>query len=178
MKVIAILSALLLGTFSLAVAQSSNSNTQFAVEKTTTLKIEEGTLLKVKSLSPISSKTAKEGDVLEFALYEDLIVKGQTLVKEGTLVHALIEESQKAKGVGKQGSLKIQFTYTKAVDGTKVPLRSSKGNIEGENKGGASVALAVVVSPLFLLKKGKEAKIPEGKIMEAYVGRDVEVAIK
>jgi hypothetical protein len=98
-------------------------------------------------------------------------------LKEGTTVKGYIDEAEKAKSVGKQGTLRIQFDFTKAVDGTKIPLRSTRGSVEGDDKTTTSVALAVVVSPLFLLKKGKEAKIPAGKIMDAYVARDVEITV-
>ncbi len=165
---------LLLGISVSTFAQDSISTTQ---SKTEAIKIEEGTLLKVKSLTEISSKTASEGDLVDFTVYEDLVIKGKTVIKEGTIVHGRIEDAAKAKGVGKQGSLKIQFDFTKAADGTKIPLRATKSTVQGDDKTTSSVALAVVVSPLFLLKKGKEAKIPAGKIMEAYVGRDVEVLV-
>ena len=147
-------------------------------QETNKIRLDEGTILKVKSLSAISSKTASEGDLIEFTVFEDIQVNGKTIIKEGTLVQAYIEDAQKAKGVGKEGTLRIQFNHTKGIDGTKVPLRSTRGTIEGENKAGGAVALAVVVTPLFLLKKGKEAKIPAGKIMEAYVARDVEISVE
>ena len=153
------------------------SNFCISQSKADTLKIDEGTILKVKSLADISSKTASEGDLVDFLLYEDVVVKSKTVIKEGSIVHARIEDAEKAKGVGKQGTLKIQFDYVKAADGTKVPLRSTRGTLQGDDKTTSSVALAVVVSPLFLLKKGKEAKIPAGKVMEAYVARDVQVIL-
>lgn len=68
-----------------------------------------------------------------------------------------------------------QYDFAKTADETKIPLRSTRSGVEGEDKSTTSIALAVVVSPLFLFKKGKEAKISPGKIMEAYVARDVEV---
>jgi hypothetical protein len=140
--------------------------------------IPEGTVLKVKSLSAFDSKNVNEGDIVDFAVYQDLEIDGKIIIKEGAIVNAYIETSEKAKSLGKQGSLKVQFNYTKAVDGAKVPLRSTKGTMSGEGKAGGAIALAVVVSPLFLLKKGKEAKVTEGKLMEAYVSRDVNVTIK
>jgi hypothetical protein len=162
-----------------ATAQEQNSQlkTDSTRIKPGTVKIEEGTFLKVKSLSEISSKIASEGDLLDFSVYEDVVIKGKIVLKEGSVVKGHVEEAEKAKGVGKQGSLRIQFDFAKAADGTKIPLRSTRAGFEGEDKTTTSVALAVVVSPLFLLKKGKEAKIPAGKIMEAYVARDVEVAV-
>jgi hypothetical protein len=140
--------------------------------------IPEGTILKVKSLSAFDSKSVNEGDIVDFAVFEDLEINGKIVIKEGAIVNSFIESLEKAKGLGKQGSLKVQFNYTKAADGTKVPLRSTKGTLEGEDKVGGAVALAVVISPLFLLKKGKEAKVTQGKLMEAFVSRDVNVLVK
>lgn len=135
--------------------------------------VPEGEILKVKSLTSLSTKTVHEGDIINFVVYQNLEIDGIVIIKEGSLVIAYVESAQKAKGLGKEGSMKIQFNFTKAVDGTKIPLRSTNGTIEGQNKVGGAVALAVVVTPLFLLKKGKEAIIPEGKIMEAYISRDI-----
>jgi hypothetical protein len=87
--------------------------------------------------------------------------------------HIYLYPYKKAKGLGKEGSITINFSKVKAADGSTVPIRSTKNAIQGENKGGASVTLVLVSSPLFLLKKGKEAKIPEGKIANLYVDKDV-----
>ena len=142
-----------------------------------TIIIPEGTIVKVKSLSPITSKNSKEGDVVDFAIFQDLEIDGMLVIKEGALVSAFIQSAEKAKGLGKAGEIRIQFNYTKSVNGTKIPLRSTKGTLEGDGKLGGAIALAVVLSPLFLLKKGKEAKIAEGKVMEAFVSQDVKLEL-
>jgi len=138
-----------------------------------TILIPEGTIIKVKSLAPITSKRSTEGDVVDFAIFQDVEIDGMLIIKEGALVSAFIQSAEKAKGLGKAGELRIQFNYTKTVNGIKVPLRSTKGTLEGDGKLGGAIALAVVLSPLFLLKKGKEAKVAEGKVMEAFVSQDV-----
>lgn len=146
--------------------------------KTKKLTIPEGTVLRLKSLSAFDSKTVSEGDIVDFSVFEDVEINGVVVIKEGTMVNAYIETSEKAKGLGKQGSLKVQFNYTKAIDGSKVPLRSTRSTLAGEEKLGSAIAMAVVLSPLFLLKKGKEAKVTQGKTMEAYVSKDVIVISK
>jgi hypothetical protein len=159
----------------LAISSSAQENVQTSTGKKYV--IPEGTLLRVKSLTSFDSKTVHEGDMIDFATIDDFEVDGVTLIKEGAIVNSFVESAEHAKGIGKKGTLKVQFNYTKAIDGTKIPLRSTKGTIQGEDKAGGAIALAVVVSPLFLLKKGKEAKVTEGKIMEAYVNRDVTITI-
>lgn len=166
---------LLLLACSLFVISTASAQDSLTTKKIT---IPEGTVLKVKSLSAFDSKTVNEGDIVDFAVYEDLEINGTIAIKEGAIVNAFIESSEKAKGLGKQGSLKVQFNYTKAADGSKVPLRSTKGTLSGEGTAGSAIALAAVVSPLFLLKKGKEAKVTQGKMMEAYVSRDVTISLK
>ena len=151
------------------------ANITFAQSKK--IKLEEGTVIRVKSLSEISSKTSNSGDLVDFVCAEDVIINNIIVVKERARVSATIEEAEHAKALGKQGELKISFSNVRAVDGQKIPIRAVKGTTEGKNTVGATVALSVVLSPLFLLKKGKEIKIPAGKIMEAYVSQDIEIEI-
>jgi hypothetical protein len=159
-----------------AVITSLSLSAQEVAKKIVT--IQEGTVLKVKSLSAFDSKVVNEGDIVDFVVFQDFEIDGKVVIKEGTIVSAFIESVEKAKGLGKAGTLKVQFNYTKTINGIKVPLRSTKGTQQGEGKVGGAVALAAVISPLFLLKKGKEAKITEGKVMEAYVSQDVKVEIE
>ena len=158
------------------VAATLNSSAQEMAKKIVT--IQEGTVLKVKSLTAFDSKVVNEGDVVDFVVFQDFEIDGKVVIKEGTIVSAFIESAEKAKGLGKAGTLKVQFNYTKTINGMKVPLRSTKGTQQGEGKVGGAVALAAVISPLFLLKKGKEAKVTEGKVMEAYVSQDIKVEIE
>jgi hypothetical protein len=139
--------------------------------------IPEGTIVVVKSIADISSKTAREGDLLDFITAEDILIDGVVVIKENARVSANVEDAEHAKSLGKQGSLTIKFSNVKAANGVNIPLRAVRGSSEGKSTIGATVALSVVLSPLFLLKKGKEIKIPAGKLMEAYVSRDMELNI-
>lgn len=137
--------------------------------------IPEGTIIRVKSVADITSKTAHEGDLVDFITAEELQIDGVVVVKENARVSANIEDAEQAKSLGKQGSLTLKFSNVKSVNGINIPLRAVRGATEGKSTIGATVALSVVLSPLFLLKKGKEIKIPAGKLMEAYVSRDTEI---
>jgi hypothetical protein len=144
----------------------------------TKVKAEQGTVVRVKSLADISSKDAKSGDLVDFVCAEDIFIGGKLIIKENASVFARIEEAEKAKSGGKQGSIKIAFEGIKAVDGQKIPLRSVKGTTEGKSTLASTVALSLVVSPLFLLKKGKEVNLPKGHLLEAYVAQDVEIVVQ
>lgn len=142
-----------------------------------TILIEKGTVLKVRSLNNLKSNKVNEGDEIELEVYEDLVINEKTTIKAGTPVLGYIESFEKAKFLGKEGLLIIQITSTKAVDKTFVPLRIYKSSIYGEDKSDASIVLSLIVSPAFLLKKGGQASVKEGKIFNTYITKDVKIKI-
>lgn len=143
-----------------------------------TLLIEKGTVLKVKALEQIRSNKIEEGDEVQFEVYEQLELFGKTVIREGSSVKAYIESVEKAKFMGKEGYLRIEFINTTAIDGTKIPLKALRGSIKGEDKLENTIALSVFFSPVFLLKRGGEAKINEGKIMRVNIIKDVSVNVE
>ena len=77
-----------------------------------------------------------------------------------------------APGSG-QITLAIRPSVVQAVDGQMITLTGAGTSSAGSSSVGPAVALAVVVSPLFLLHKGKEASIPVGYGMRGNVGTEV-----
>jgi len=129
------------------------------------------TVVRIKLLQEVSSKLIKEGDTINFSVFEAVTIDKQIVIKAGALLTGTIEKAVQAKGLGKAGELNFSLNYVKAIDGTKIYLKPSKANIEGKNRAGAAVALGAI-NPLFLLHKGKNAKIEEGEIIEAYADRN------
>jgi hypothetical protein len=78
--------------------------------------------------------------------------------------------------MGKSGKLGIRVESTTAVDGQKIRLRASKGQ-KGDDKTGSVIALTVLVSPLFLLKRGKDAKIKPGTKITVYTDEEKKVQV-
>ncbi len=77
-----------------------------------------------------------------------------------------------APGSG-QITLAIRPSVVQAVDGQMVTLTGAGTSSAGSSSVGPAVALAVVVSPLFLLHKSKEASISTGYEMRGNVGAEV-----
>lgn len=75
--------------------------------------------------------------------------------------------------MGKRSTLAIRPGVVQAVDGQMVTLTGVFTSSAGSSSVGPAVALAVEVSPLFLLHKGKEASIPVGYGMRGNVGTEV-----
>jgi hypothetical protein len=133
--------------------------------------IREGTELSLKFESDLNSKTAVDGDPVEFVLDNDLKIGETTLVKKGAHAMATVSNAKKAGMMGKGGELNIQLQYLIAGD-NRVLIRGTKGG-EGDSKVGATVALTVLFGPIGLIKHGKNIDIPAGTPLVAFVQHDI-----
>ena len=149
------------------------SFSQTKVDYNKSTKIEEGTIIIVKSMSNITSKTNIDGEFINFVCAEDIYINNILVIKKNIKVGARIEISDKAKGLGKEGTLKIIFNYITAIDGQNIPISGVYNYVKGENKSGTAVGLSFVLSPLFLFLKGKEANIPIGSLIEVYTTQEM-----
>jgi hypothetical protein len=138
-------------------------------------KIEEGTIIIIKSMSNITSKTNIDGELIDFVCAEDIYINNRLVIKKNIKVGARIENSDKAKGLGKEGALKIIFNYITAIDGQNIPISGVYNYVKGINKSGTAVSLSFVLSPLFLFLKGNEAIIPIGSLIEVYTTQEIEI---
>lgn len=136
--------------------------------------IPDGTEFEVETLEEISSKTATEGDPVNFRVADDVTIAGRVVIKERALVKGTVSNAEKSGRMGRSGKLGIRVESTIATDGQKVRLRASRGK-EGDDKTGTVIALSLLVSPLFLLKRGKDAKVKPGTKIKVYTDDEVKV---
>jgi hypothetical protein len=132
--------------------------------------IREGDQISLKFANALTSKTANQGDPVEFVLDDDLKVGETVVVPKGAHALATVSEAKKAGMLGKPGELSVQLEYLVA-GGNRVRIRGTKGR-EGESKTGATVALTVLFGPIGLIKHGKNVEIPAGTPLTAYVDQD------
>jgi hypothetical protein len=125
-------------------------------------------------VQPLSSKTAHPGDRLELELAKDLRVNDLLVAREGTRAGGEVSVAEKAGMMGKAGDLAIRLTDLRIGD-ARVKLRGTQGKA-GNSKIGTTVALSVAFGPLGLMKHGKNAELPSGTAITAYVAEDVSVA--
>jgi hypothetical protein len=139
--------------------------------------IPDGTEFTIVTVDEISSKTASEGDPLTFKVAEDLKIGGQIVIAKDAIVKGTVSTAEHSGHMGKSGKLGIRVESTTAVDGQKVRLRASKGK-QGDDKTGSVIALTLLVSPLFLLKHGKDAKIKPGTTIKVFTDEEAKIKIK
>ena len=138
------------------------------------LTLKEGTEVRLKFAQELSSKTASEGDPVNFVLADDLIIGNVVVARAGAKGVGEVTNARKAGMMGKGGELNIRLEHLKAGT-TKIRLRGSKGK-EGDGRTGTAVALTVLFGPIGLIKHGKEIVVKEGTSLMAFVDDDVIVA--
>lgn len=131
----------------------------------------EGTAINVVTAQAITSKDAKPNDPINFTVDEDLVINGTVVVRKGTAAIGSVINAEKGGYMGKSGKLGIQVESTQTVDGHPLKLRAAKGR-EGNDKTDSTFALSMIISPLFLFKKGGEAKIAAASPVIVYVAEE------
>jgi hypothetical protein len=130
----------------------------------------DNTPIKLKFKETISSKTAEENRPIEFEVSEDIVVQGVTVIARGATARGIISEVKRAKMLGRKGKISIVLKEVPLVSGERVSLRASQTQGGGISAG--TIALSAIITPIFLLMGGKEAKYPAGTEFTAFVDGD------
>lgn len=146
----------------------NGSKETFSQESKSDKLIPSGTEIKIKSINRVLTRKVKDGDELRFETNENILVGNKLIIPRGTPVYGIIKDVEKGKVLGKEGKMEIVFDFIQLSDGTKIKVTTTK-NIKGKNYATSAVVGAVLLSPLWLLTTGGNAKIKEGEIFSIFV---------
>ncbi|EON77682.1 hypothetical protein ADIS_1901 [Lunatimonas lonarensis] len=152
-------------------------NMSFIPRSYETVKIPAGTVVTLENSSGISSANLTVGQTIDFFVRDDVKVGGQTVIRRGAPARGQVVRVQKAKGLGKEGSVEVEVKSVQAVDGSEVRLTSTRIFEEGEDRQTAAILLGVLVCILFLTKKGKNAEIAPGTSIDGRVAQETSVEV-
>lgn len=138
------------------------------------IKLEEGTEVSLTLDDELSSSTSQEGDKFSVTVSDPITLADGTVIPAGYRGRGEVSGVEKRGMMGKAGQLSVRLEYIMLGD-TKVRLRANKSQ-EGKSTQSTTIVLSLLVTPLFLLMKGKDAKIPKGFAVKGYVDSSVEVA--
>ena len=99
-----------------------------------------------------------------------MVVDGVVIISRGTAVTGRVINAEPSGRLGRSGKLGVVIESTQTRDGSLLKLRAAKGN-EGDDKS-VSTGFLASVNPLFLLRKGGDAKIDAGTRVTVYVAED------
>ena len=129
--------------------------------------VPDGTEFTVQTLEFLSSETANIGDQVALEVDSNVIVDGAIAIAAGTPIRGTVATVTRASRMGRSGNISIRVESTSAVDEQRVPVRATKGQTEGD-KAGSTIALTLIVSPLFLLRRGNDVAYQPGTKIPVY----------
>jgi hypothetical protein len=128
------------------------------------------TPVKLRFKETITSKTVEENQAIEFEVAEDVVLQGVTVIARGASAKGIISEVKRARMLGRKGKIGIILKEVGLVSGERVALRANP--TQGGGLSASTIALSAVLTPVFLLMGGKEAKYTAGTEFLAYVDGD------
>jgi len=141
-----------------------------------TITLPNSSVVVVKSVNQLSSDQLTTGQEVILHVAADVTIKGKTVIKAGTPVYGIIQESKGGQMAGIPGKLVVSANSTVAVDGTNISISGQFSNAAKSEVGG-TVAVGVILCPLALLNTGNDGIIPVGaQIRTMTIGTyDIEV---
>ena len=131
----------------------------------------EGTEVYLEFDQDVSSKTAHDGDPVEFVLAEDLVVGNVVVARAGAKAFGEVLNAERSGMMGKGGDLSVRVDHLK-VGAYKIHLRGSKG-AAGKDSVGGTIALTMLVGVFGIFHHGKEVVVQKGQKVTVYVSDDI-----
>lgn len=143
-----------------------------------------GTLVPIRFLSTLSSKSNKTGETFRFQLSENIFLDNKLIIPVNSEGVGEITKAKKATLLSRPGKLEIEFKSLSALDGTSLSLILGE-EAEEENKrlyvaiGAGILGFIILSNPIGLvfgaLIPGKNVKIEEGTEIFLQVKEDTTV---
>lgn len=141
----------------------------------TKVTVNKDSLLKVKMVTPLSTRTSRSGDVVAFQASEDVYVDEHLVVPKGAQGVGKVTKVEGAKNFGRDAQLQISFDTVEGMDGSTInTILGEKAKLENKSlatAAGASVAGMIILGPIGVVGgafvHGKDVTIPTGA--ETYI---------
>jgi hypothetical protein len=101
-----------------------------------------GTLLQLRTSEPVTTKHAKDGNPVQFAVIQDVAIGNVLAIPRGAIVHGVVTESKKAGALAGSADLELKLTSID-LGGQSYPLDSDTFKVKGPNKAGQTVGSAL-----------------------------------
>jgi PEGA domain len=139
------------------------------------IKVPDATAIRLSLMEPLSSATNNVDDPVRFEVTEDVKVGELVAIPKGATAVGHVVDVEPKRRMGRAGKLNFALDHVKAPDGSNIRLRASS-NRKGDDKTGTVIVGSVLLSPLFLIMRGKDIEIARGTVINAYVDGDREIA--
>jgi hypothetical protein len=132
-----------------------------------------GTVVALEITQPISSATAKRGDMFAIRLAMPVEAAGKIVIPAGIVGEGQVVHAAKAGGAGKSGELTLAARYLTFGE-QRLPLRGFQfGTMTGKDRYGLAAASLIVAGPLTFLVRGGNIDVPAGTNATAKLAQPV-----
>jgi hypothetical protein len=143
-----------------------------------TINVTEGTVVRVRLLEKLDTGSNLEvGSQINFEVADPVLVDDEVVIKPGARATGTITEAVKAKWGGRKGKLDFTIDYVEAVDGQNIRVRSTAQGVKGKGNVGLMAAGAILVTPLAIALRGKNAVVDKGTEFSIYTDQDREIEV-
>jgi hypothetical protein len=140
--------------------------------------LEDGTPVRLVLTETISSADQHKGNLVSFAVTEDVKIGDVIVIPKGALAWGTITTVKSKRRLGRPGTLDVTINKVRLADGERVALNTVQGGNGDSHQGEMAGAMAVTgvfawpVAPAFLLMHGKDITMPKGTETTAFVKGD------
>lgn len=146
---------------------SGTGDSYSAPPAATRVLVPSGTVVVVRSEQMISSDNVTAGTTLNFTvardvkIYDERAMTDRIVIKAGASARVIANDAEASGSLGEGGRLSLMVQTVDAVDGSELDVTGST-YLAGDDSTGSTVALSMLLCPLFLLMEGDAAELPAG----------------
>lgn len=135
-----------------------------------------GTPVVLETVTPVNSKTASVGSVVDFKVMNDVKAGNAIVIPAGTIAKGQVASVHKASALGNAGEMTIALNSVNAIDGAMVPLSGGTTSVIGKDKKGLSIVCGLCTLIGFLIQ-GEQAEIPAGTQIHPVVMTNTDITL-
>jgi hypothetical protein len=142
------------------------------------LQLKDGTPVRLRTTTFISSKNAKQGDEVRFRVAENVKVGDLVVVQRSAVAVGLVASVHRSRRRGIAGKISLEIRTVDLINGKTAPLRAQESR-KGRGHSGEIADTALnypagpLVAPFALLLHGEEVEIPPNTVFIAHVDGDL-----
>ncbi|MCH2240161.1 MAG: hypothetical protein MK060_20005 [Blastomonas sp.] len=125
-----------------------------------------GTSVTLCVKQPVSSRTAKRGDLFEIELVNDIYIQALPAIPAGTKGMAQVVHASPKRFGGRAGELIVAARYLEA-NGRRLTLRKTKFSSAGSDNAGAAIVATIAAPVIGVFVTGTSVDLPAGGIIVA-----------
>jgi len=143
------------------------------------LVLQDGTAVRLRIVRAVDSSKVIAGETIDLQVVEEVRLGNLVAIPDHGSAKATVTLAQAKRAMGRGGNLEMKIETVRLANGELAPLRTVKdvkgGGHKGEMAGGMIAAGLVFwpAAPFVFFVEGKNAVIPEGAEITAYVNGDI-----